>query len=127
MCHHNTIFIYKSLSTPTLDRFYAVTHVSTAMSLFCCLLMAVSGYLVFTSKTEVGYILSAYGARVCSSWVQGNILNNFSPDDLMVNIARLCFGANMSTTSESFVLRPCSLVSGVVIDDGSTSGELRLP
>ena len=54
MCHHNTIFIYKSLSTPTLDRFYAVTHVSTAMSLFCCLLMAVSGYLVFTSKTEVG-------------------------------------------------------------------------
>lgn len=53
MCHHNTIFIYKSLSTPTLDRFYAVTHVSTAMSLFCCLLMSVSGYVVFTSKTEV--------------------------------------------------------------------------
>jgi len=53
VCHHNTIFIYKSLSTPTLDRFYAVTHVSTAMSLFCCLLMAVSGYVVFTSKTEV--------------------------------------------------------------------------
>jgi sodium-coupled neutral amino acid transporter 11 len=44
--------------------------------------MAVSGYLVFTSKTE------------------GNILNNFPADDLMVNIARFCFGANMSTTGE---------------------------
>jgi hypothetical protein len=58
VCHHNTIFIYKSLSTPTLDRFYAVTHVSTAMSLFCCLLMAVSGYVVFTSKTEVSPALA---------------------------------------------------------------------
>lgn len=65
-------------------RFYAVTHVSTAISLFCCLLMAVSGYLVFTSKTE------------------GNILNNFPADDLMVNIARFCFGVNMSSTSGSF-------------------------
>jgi sodium-coupled neutral amino acid transporter 11 len=44
--------------------------------------MAVTGYVVFTDK------------------VQGNILNNFSPDDLVINIARLCFGANMSTTSE---------------------------
>jgi hypothetical protein len=60
VCHHNTIFIYKSLSTPTLDRFYAVTHVSTAMSLFCCLLMAVSGYVVFTSKTEVSPALYPY-------------------------------------------------------------------
>jgi hypothetical protein len=59
VCHHNTIFIYKSLSTPTLDRFYAVTHVSTAMSLFCCLLMAVSGYVVFTSKTEVSPALAS--------------------------------------------------------------------
>lgn len=33
---------------------------------------------------------------------KGNILNNFAPDDLMVNIARLCFGANMSTTSKLF-------------------------
>lgn len=80
VCHHNTMFIYQSLHTPTLDRFNAVTHASTGMSLICCLLMAVTGYLIFTDKT------------------QGNILNNFGPDDLMINIARLCFGANMSTT-----------------------------
>lgn len=51
------------------------------MSLVACLLMAVTGYVVFTNKT------------------QGNILNNFSPDDTIINIARFCFGANMSTTS----------------------------
>ena len=34
------------------------------------------------------------------SEAQGNILNNFGPDDLLINIARFCFGANMSTTSK---------------------------
>lgn len=82
VCHHNTMFIYKSIEVPTLDRFNAVTHASTGMSLICCLLMSVTGYLVFTDKTE------------------GNILNNFAKDDWVINIARFCFGANMSTTSE---------------------------
>jgi sodium-coupled neutral amino acid transporter 11 len=82
VCHHNTMFIYKSIEVPTLDRFNAVTHASTSMSLVCCLLMSVTGYLVFTDKTE------------------GNILNNFAKDDWVINIARFCFGANMSTTSE---------------------------
>ncbi|EIW73705.1 hypothetical protein TREMEDRAFT_67510 [Tremella mesenterica DSM 1558] len=89
VCHHNTMFIYQSIHTPTLDRFYAVTHVSTGMSLIACLLMAVPAYLVFTDKTE------------------GNILNNFAKDDLIINIARFCFGANMSTTIplENYVCR----------------------
>ncbi|WVF69208.1 hypothetical protein IAT40_003984 [Kwoniella sp. CBS 6097] len=79
-CHHNTNYIYKSIHMPTLDRFYTVTHISTGVSLVACLLVAVSGYVVFTDKTE------------------GNILNNFSSDDWLINIARFCFGANMSTT-----------------------------
>ncbi|WVQ96710.1 hypothetical protein IAU59_003817 [Kwoniella sp. CBS 9459] len=79
-CHHNTNYIYKSIHMPTLDRFYTVTHISTGISLIACLLVAVSGYVVFTDKTE------------------GNILNNFSSDDWLINIARFCFGANMSTT-----------------------------
>lgn len=60
VCHHNSLLIYGSLRTPTLDRFFKVTHISTAMSLVACTTLAVSGYLVFTDKT------------------QGNILNNFS-------------------------------------------------
>lgn len=60
VCHHNSLLIYGSLKTPTLDRFAKVTHISTFISLVCCMLMAISAFLVFTDKT------------------QGNILNNFS-------------------------------------------------
>jgi solute carrier family 38 (sodium-coupled neutral amino acid transporter), member 11 len=61
VCHHNSLLIYGSLKTPTLDRFATVTHVSTVVSLIACATMAISGYVVFTDRT------------------QGNILNNFSP------------------------------------------------
>jgi len=51
--------------------------------------MALSGFLTFSSLTS------------------GNVLNNFPPDNVMVNIARLCFGLNMLTTLplEAFVCR----------------------
>ena len=108
VCHHNSLLIYGSLRTPTLDRFATVTHVSTVVSLIACSIMAISGYVVFTDRT------------------QGNILNNFSPvspppplchvfpidpnvpeNDTLINIARLCFGLNMFTTLplELFVCR----------------------
>ena len=61
VCHHNSLLIYGSLRTPTLDRFAKVTHISTIISLIACCTLAISAYLVFTDKT------------------QGNILNNFSP------------------------------------------------
>lgn len=60
VCHHNSLLIYGSLRTPTLDRFATVTHISTLLSLFACTTLAISAYVVFTDKT------------------QGNILNNFS-------------------------------------------------
>ncbi|KAG9004984.1 hypothetical protein FRB94_001953 [Tulasnella sp. JGI-2019a] len=89
VCHHNSLLIYGSLKTPTLDRFAKVTHISTGLSLVCCLIMAVSAYVVFTEKT------------------QGNILNNFSQTDALINVARFCFGLNMFTTLplELFVCR----------------------
>ncbi|KAH9961337.1 AAAP amino acid permease [Russula dissimulans] len=89
VCHHNSLLIYGSLRTPTLDRFATVTRVSTVVSLVACSIMAISGYVVFTDRT------------------QGNILNNFSPNDTLINIARFCFGLNMFTTLplELFVCR----------------------
>ncbi|KAI0256086.1 amino acid transporter [Lactifluus subvellereus] len=110
VCHHNSLLIYGSLKTPTLDRFATVTHVSTVLSLIACTTMAISGYVVFTDRT------------------QGNILNNFSPvsppsalsdpwlahlilfyleNDTLINIARFAFGLNMFTTLplELFVCR----------------------
>ncbi|KAI5857137.1 amino acid transporter [Tricharina praecox] len=89
VCHHNSLLIYGSLKTPTIDRFARVTHYSTAISCVMCLLMALSGFLTFRDKTA------------------GNVLNNFPSDNWMVNVARLCFGLNMLTTLplEAFVCR----------------------
>ncbi|KAK2739098.1 hypothetical protein FQN57_006664 [Myotisia sp. PD_48] len=89
VCHHNSLLIYGSLKKPTMDRFALVTHYSTGISMGMCLTMALAGFFTFGSKTK------------------GNILNNFPPDNIMVNIARLFFGLNMLTTLplEAFVCR----------------------
>ncbi|KAK5955915.1 hypothetical protein OHC33_002488 [Knufia fluminis] len=90
VCHHNSLLIYGSLKTPTIDRFSRVTHYSTFVSCIACLVMALTGFLTFGDKT------------------QGNVLNNFpAQGHLMVQIARLCFGLNMLTTLplECFVCR----------------------
>ncbi|MCJ1313439.1 hypothetical protein MMC25_007117 [Agyrium rufum] len=89
VCHHNSLLIYGSLKKPTIDRFSTVTHFSAFVSMVACLIMALAGFLTFGDKTV------------------GNVLNNFSSDNVMVNIARLCFGLNMLTTLplEAFVCR----------------------
>ncbi|KAJ5238524.1 hypothetical protein N7468_003143 [Penicillium chermesinum] len=89
VCHHNSLLIYGSLKKPTLDRFAIVTHYSTGISLAMCLAMGIAGFLSFGSKT------------------QGNVLNNFPSNNVVVNIARFCFGLNMLTTLplEAFVCR----------------------
>ncbi|KEF56370.1 uncharacterized protein A1O9_07951 [Exophiala aquamarina CBS 119918] len=90
VCHHNSLLIYGSLKTPTLDRFSTVTHYSTFISLVACLILAFAGFLTFGDRTK------------------GNVLNNFpSQGHLMVQLARLCFGLNMLTTLplECFVCR----------------------
>jgi sodium-coupled neutral amino acid transporter 11 len=71
VCHHNSLLIYGSLKKPTLDRFATVTHYSTSISMIACLVMAMAGFITFGDKT------------------QGNVLNNFPKDNVMVNIARL--------------------------------------
>ncbi|KAF6814928.1 amino acid transporter [Colletotrichum sojae] len=93
VCHHNSLLIYGSLKTPTIDRFSRVTHYSTGISMVACLLVALAGFLTFGDKTL------------------GNVLNNFPADNVMVTIARLCFGLNMLTTLplEAFVCREVML------------------
>ncbi|CAN6643434.1 vacuolar amino acid transporter 2 [Trichomonascus vanleenenianus] len=89
VCHHNSLLIFDSLKTPTMDRFAKVTHWSTTVSMVMCMLMGIGGFLVFKDETK------------------GNILNNFPASDTMANIARFCFGFNMLTTLplEIFVCR----------------------
>lgn len=80
VCHHNSLLIYGSLRTPTLDRFNKVTHISTLISLVSCCTLAISAYVVFTDKT------------------QGNILNNFGP-------VRRCCNAHLPRTSRAVPIR----------------------
>ncbi|KAK0704950.1 transmembrane amino acid transporter [Lasiosphaeris hirsuta] len=93
VCHHNSLLIYGSLETPTIDRFSKVTHFSTGVSMLACMLLALAGFLTFGDKTV------------------GNVLNNLPADNTMVNVARLCFGLNMLTTLplEAFVCREVML------------------
>jgi sodium-coupled neutral amino acid transporter 11 len=93
VCHHNSLLIYGSLKTPTIDNFSRVTHYSVGVSTMACLVMALAGFLTFGDRTL------------------GNVLNNFPSDNTMVNIARLCFGLNMLTTLplEAFVCREVML------------------
>jgi sodium-coupled neutral amino acid transporter 11 len=89
VCHHNSLLIFESLKTPTLDRFALVTHWSTGVSMVSCLTLGLGGFLVFRDETR------------------GNVLNNFPADDTVANVARFCFGFNMLTTLplEIFVCR----------------------
>lgn len=105
VCHHNTSFIFFSMKNRSLQKFSRLTHVSVCISMVFCMLSGYSGYAVFRDKTK------------------GNILNNFPENDLMINIARLCFGFNMLTTFplEIFVLRDVigTFLSGLQkTDDG---------
>lgn len=103
VCHHNTLFIYRSMERPTLERFSKLTHMACVVSVFACGLLGISGFLTFRSNTK------------------GNVLNNFPPNDLAANFARLFFGLNMLTTFplEIFVVR--DVISEFLVKDG---GEL---
>ncbi|KAK7203812.1 amino acid transporter [Myxozyma melibiosi] len=89
VCHHNSLLIYGALRKPTLDRFARVTHWSTGVSMLACMTLALAGFLSFGDRTD------------------GNVLNNFDASNVMINIARFCFGFNMLTTFplEIFVCR----------------------
>ncbi|KAJ1822436.1 hypothetical protein LPJ56_000792 [Coemansia sp. RSA 2599] len=80
VCHHNSFMIYGSLRKPTLNRYFEVVHISTAIATAASLVIASFGYLYFREKT------------------QGNILNNFPQDNFLINIARFLFALNMITT-----------------------------
>ncbi|KAJ2729632.1 hypothetical protein H4S00_000393 [Coemansia sp. D1744] len=80
VCHHNSFMIYGSLRKPTLNRYFEVIHISTVIATVASLIIAIIGYIYFREKT------------------QGNILNNFPQDNLLINIARSLFALNMITT-----------------------------
>lgn len=72
--------------------------------------MALAGFLNFGDKTK------------------GNVLNNFPTDNVMVNVARLCFGLNMLTTLplECFVCREVMLTYFHPLIEATSGGRTPL-
>lgn len=106
VCHHNSFLIFASLKRPTLDRWKMVTNLSTGISLLLSALLAVSGYLSFGGNTR------------------GNILNNFPADNVIINVARLCFAFNIFTTYplECFVCR--EVILAYVYGEAGSAGDV---
>ena len=69
VCHHSSFIVYNSLKDNSIPNWNKVTHCSLLISLFLCLVLAITGYLNFQSDT------------------QGDILNNYSYKNTGINVA----------------------------------------
>ncbi|XP_076463815.1 putative sodium-coupled neutral amino acid transporter 11 [Babylonia areolata] len=89
MCHHNTLLVHSSMEKPTQRRWNLVVHVSVMFAVFMCLLTGVMGYISFTGNT------------------QGDLLENYCKDDVLMNCARFAFALTIMLTYpiECFVTR----------------------
>eukprot|EP00602_Paraphysomonas_sp_CaronLab_P000044 CAMPEP_0185027530 /NCGR_PEP_ID=MMETSP1103-20130426/12686_1 /TAXON_ID=36769 /ORGANISM="Paraphysomonas bandaiensis, Strain Caron Lab Isolate" /LENGTH=493 /DNA_ID=CAMNT_0027561579 /DNA_START=35 /DNA_END=1513 /DNA_ORIENTATION=- len=89
VCQHSTFLVFRSLKSPTLTCWTAVSHLSIAFTLVMSLLIAIAGYVCFVDTT------------------MGNVLNNFSETSTVITVARLFMALNMIFTvpMECFVVR----------------------
>ncbi|GFN75345.1 sodium-coupled neutral amino acid transporter 11 [Plakobranchus ocellatus] len=89
MCHHNTFLIHSSLENPTQKRWNFVTHFSVMFAMVMCLILGIVGYASFTGST------------------QGDLMENYCSDDILMNIARVSFAITIMLTYpvECFVTR----------------------
>ena len=88
-CQHSAFIVASSLDNPTPKRWSIVTGISLTISVICCLVLGVSGYLGFLENTS------------------GDVLNNFGVDTVSANIARALLALTMFFTypMEAFVAR----------------------
>mmetsp|Transcript_12689 Transcript_12689/g.35915 ORF Transcript_12689/g.35915 Transcript_12689/m.35915 type:complete len:615 (+) Transcript_12689:220-2064(+) len=88
-CQHSAFIVASSLDNPTPRRWSIVSGVSLWISVICCLVLGVSGYLAFLDDT------------------QGDVLNNFGVDTNSANAARSLLALTMFFTypMEAFVAR----------------------
>jgi len=88
-CQHSAFIVASSLHNPTPKRWSVVTAVSLSISVVCCLVLGVAGYLGFLEETS------------------GDVLNNFGVDTASANVARALLALTMFFTypMEAFVAR----------------------
>lgn len=89
MCHHNTFLIHSSLENPTKKRWGFVTHFSVLFAMVMLLILGITGYASFTGLTE------------------GDLLENYCREDILMNVCRLFFAITIMLTYpvECFVTR----------------------
>ncbi|XP_025093645.1 putative sodium-coupled neutral amino acid transporter 11 isoform X2 [Pomacea canaliculata] len=89
MCHHSTFLIHSSLEKPTHQRWGFVVHFSVCFAMIMCLVLGITGYISFTGNA------------------QGDLLENYCWDDILMNISRLAFAITIMLTYpvECFVTR----------------------
>mmetsp|Transcript_38157 Transcript_38157/g.43001 ORF Transcript_38157/g.43001 Transcript_38157/m.43001 type:complete len:570 (-) Transcript_38157:171-1880(-) len=87
-CQHSAFIVASSLQNPTPQRWSSVTSISLTISVVCCLVLGVAGYLGFLEETS------------------GDVLNNFGVG-LQPNVARGLLAITMFFTypMEAFVAR----------------------
>lgn len=92
MCHHNTFLIYESIERATQQKWDIVTHWSLFTSFLIAAAFGIIGYATFTS------------------YVQGDLMENYCWDDDLMNFARLMFSGTILLTFpiECFVTREVS-------------------
>eukprot|EP00912_Choanoflagellata_sp_UC4_P001383 UC4_evm1s858 len=89
VCHHNTFLVYDSLDGASYPKFSKVTHSAVSSSAILMLVLGLGGYGTFGEA------------------VTGNVLDNFSANDTVVNIARFFYACTVVLTYpiELFVAR----------------------
>lgn len=89
MCHHNTFLIYGSIERATQQKWDVVTHWSLFTSFLIAAIFGIVGYATFTS------------------YVQGDLMENYCWDDDLMNFARVMFSGTILLTFpiECFVTR----------------------
>ena len=64
---HNSLLIYGSLRTPTMDRFAQVTHYSTFVSMLACMAVALAGFVTFGDKTMGNVLVKVSNVHVSAN------------------------------------------------------------
>eukprot|EP00794_Sanderia_malayensis_P010971 gene10971-12133_t len=79
-CLHSVFPMYRALENTSVARYSKVVHSSVVLTSLFYISVAVAGYVTFTNMS------------------QGNLLNNYCPDDDLVNVARFVFALTIILT-----------------------------
>ncbi|XP_030846147.1 putative sodium-coupled neutral amino acid transporter 11 isoform X2 [Strongylocentrotus purpuratus] len=100
ICQHNSFLVYDSMEQANSSKWAKVTHISVFGAFIMCAIIGICGYVTFTGHT------------------QGDLLENYCYNDVLVNIARVLFAITIMCTFplECFVCR--EVIENVMVRQG---------